>query len=91
LTDNKGRIANFKNTIIIMTTNIGSHIIQEKFAGLTEENEDTVLDETQGQVFDLLKQTFRPEFLNRIDEAIMFRPLSRQDVRKTRTCFYQMA
>jgi ATP-dependent Clp protease ATP-binding subunit ClpB len=82
LTDNKGRVANFKNTIIIMTTNIGSHIIQEKFAGLTEENEEKVLEDTQKQVFDILKQTFRPEFLNRIDEAIMFKPLSRKDVRK---------
>jgi ATP-dependent Clp protease ATP-binding subunit ClpB len=82
LTDNKGRIANFKNTIIIMTTNIGSHIIQEKFADLTEENEQVVLDDTQKQVFDLLRQTFRPEFLNRIDESIMFQPLSRKNVRK---------
>jgi ATP-dependent Clp protease ATP-binding subunit ClpB len=82
LTDNKGRIANFKNTIIIMTTNIGSHIIHEKFAGLTEENEEKVLEETQVLVFEMLKQTFRPEFLNRIDEAIMFKPLSRKDVRK---------
>jgi len=82
LTDNKGRVANFKNTIIIMTTNIGSHLIQEKFAELTEANEEKILEDTQKQVFDILKQTFRPEFLNRIDEAIMFRPLSREDMLK---------
>ncbi len=82
LTDNKGRVANFKNTIIIMTTNIGSHLIQESFERITEENTEQVLSEVQGQVFDLLKQSMRPEFLNRIDETIMFKPLSRTDMRK---------
>jgi ATP-dependent Clp protease ATP-binding subunit ClpB len=82
LTDNKGRLANFKNTIIIMTTNIGSHIIHDKFAELTEDNTQRILEETKDMVFDMLKQAFRPEFLNRIDETIMFRPLSKQDVLK---------
>ena len=82
LTDNKGRIANFKNTIIIMTTNIGSHIIQERFEGLTEANIDEVMESTKREVFELLKKSVRPEFLNRVDETIMFRPLSRADVRK---------
>ena len=82
LTDNKGRIANFKNTIIIMTTNIGSHIIQDKFAGITEENYFEVLEDTKEKVVDLLKQSVRPEFINRIDDIIMFRPLSKQDIRK---------
>ena len=82
LTDNKGRIANFKNTIIIMTTNIGSHIIQERFEGLTEANMDEVMESTKREVFELLKKSVRPEFLNRVDETIMFRPLSRADVRK---------
>lgn len=82
LTDNKGRVANFKNTIIIMTTNIGSHIIQENFEKLDDSNEDMVLEETKNLVFELLKKSVRPEFLNRIDETIMFRPLSRADVRK---------
>ena len=82
LTDNKGRVANFKNTIIIMTTNIGSHIIQENFNKLNDSNVDMILEETKKQVFELLKKSVRPEFLNRIDETIMFRPLSRADVRK---------
>ena len=82
LTDNKGRIANFKNTIIIMTTNIGSHIIQDRFEGLTEANLDEVMESTKREVFELLKKSVRPEFLNRVDETIMFRPLSRADVRK---------
>ncbi len=82
LTDNKGRVANFKNTIIIMTTNLGSHIIQERFEGITDENMSEVVEETQKQVFEVLKKSFRPEFLNRIDEIIMFQPLSRADLRK---------
>jgi ATP-dependent Clp protease ATP-binding subunit ClpB len=82
LTDNKGRVANFKNTIIIMTTNMGSHLIQESFEQLTEENQEQILSEVQRKVFDLLKQSMRPEFLNRIDETIMFKPLSRADMRK---------
>ena len=82
LTDNKGRVANFKNTIIIMTTNIGSHIIQENFEKITDDNYFDVLENTKDEVFDLLKKSVRPEFVNRIDEIIMFRPLSRKDVRK---------
>jgi len=82
LTDNKGRVANFKNTIIIMTTNIGSHIIQENFEQLNDENEEQVIEDTKGQVFELLKKSMRPEFLNRIDETIMFRSLSKADIRK---------
>lgn len=82
LTDNKGRVANFKNTIIIMTTNIGSHLIQENFEKITDENYFEVIEATKEQVLDLLKKNVRPEFINRIDEIVMFRPLSRKDVRK---------
>jgi len=82
LTDNKGRVANFKNSIIIMTTNIGSHLIQENFTQLNEENNFEVLENTKNQVFELLKKSVRPEFLNRVDEIIMFQPLSRKDIRK---------
>lgn len=82
LTDNKGRVANFKNTIIIMTTNIGSAIIQENFEKLTEENYFEVLEDTKEEVLTLLRKSVRPEFVNRIDEIIMFRPLSRSDIRK---------
>ncbi len=82
LTDNKGRVANFKNTIIIMTTNMGSHIIQENFEQLTDGNVEEVIEKTKGEVFELLKKSVRPEFLNRIDETIMFRPLSKADIRK---------
>jgi ATP-dependent Clp protease ATP-binding subunit ClpB len=81
LTDNKGRTANFKNTIVIMTSNIGSHLIQESFEEMDEMNKDEVLAKTKNQVYDLLKKSIRPEFLNRIDEVIMFTPLSREDVR----------
>lgn len=80
LTDNKGRVVNFKNTIIIMTSNMGSHLIQEKFEKMTEKNREEVLANTRTEVFDLLKKTIRPEFLNRIDEIIMFAPLTREDV-----------
>ncbi len=80
LTDNKGRVVNFKNTIIIMTSNIGSHLIQEQFEKLTELNREDVIAKAKSEVFDLLKKTIRPEFLNRIDEVIMFEPLSREDV-----------
>ena len=80
LTDNKGRTANFKNTIIIMTSNIGSHIIQESFDEMTEYNRDQTIASTKVKVFDLLKKTIRPEFLNRIDEIIMFTPLTREDI-----------
>jgi ATP-dependent Clp protease ATP-binding subunit ClpB len=82
LTDNKGRVANFKNTIVIMTTNIGSAIIQENFEKITDQNYFDVLEETRDEVTDLLRKTVRPEFINRIDEIIMFRPLTRQDIRK---------
>lgn len=82
LTDNKGRVANFKNTIIIMTTNIGSSIIQESFERITDKNYFEVLEETKENVLDLLKKSVRPEFINRIDEIIMFRPLSKADIRK---------
>lgn len=82
LTDNKGRVANFKNTIVIMTTNIGSHLIQENFEKMTEANYFEVLESTKEEVLSLLKKSVRPEFVNRIDEIIMFRPLSRQDIRK---------
>lgn len=80
LTDNKGRTANFKNTIIIMTSNIGSHLIQERFENL-EKDREVVIAQTKVEVFDLLKKTIRPEFLNRIDELIMFTPLDRDEVR----------
>ncbi|MEO0554617.1 MAG: ATP-dependent chaperone ClpB [Bacteroidota bacterium] len=82
LTDNKGRTANFKNTIIIMTTNIGSHSIQERFQSLSDHNLEKVIESTKMEVFDLLKKSVRPEFLNRVDETIMFRPLSKTDIRK---------
>lgn len=82
LTDNKGRVANFKNTIIIMTTNIGSSIIQENFEKINDENYFEVLEETKEEVLTILRKTVRPEFVNRIDEIIMFRPLSRKDIRK---------
>ncbi|QBQ41432.1 ATP-dependent chaperone ClpB [Sphingobacterium psychroaquaticum] len=80
LTDNKGRVVNFKNTIIIMTSNTGSHIIQENFSHLTEANHDEVVAKTKDEVFDLLQKSIRPEFLNRIDEVIMFTPLSRHEI-----------
>jgi len=81
LTDNKGRLVNFKNTIIIMTSNIGSHLIQDNFKELTELNREEVVARTKNQLFELLKQTIRPEFLNRIDELIMFTPLSREELK----------
>ena len=82
LTDNKGRTVNFKNTIIIMTSNIGSHLIQENFEKMTEKNKDTVLAKTKTEVYEMLKKSIRPEFLNRIDEVIMFEPLNRDDINK---------
>lgn len=81
LTDNKGRMVNFKNTIIIMTSNIGSHLIQENFSLLSEENKEEVIAKTKNEVFELLKKSVRPEFLNRIDEIIMFTPLNREEIR----------
>ncbi|QNE38197.1 ATP-dependent chaperone ClpB [Hymenobacter sp. NBH84] len=82
LTDNKGRVANFKNTIIIMTSNTGADIIQRNFKDLNEYNAEEVLDRTREEVVDRLKQHMRPEFLNRIDEIIMFEPLKRKEIRK---------
>ncbi|MCB9040732.1 MAG: ATP-dependent chaperone ClpB [Lewinellaceae bacterium] len=82
LTDNKGRVADFKNTIVIMTSNIGSGLIRDNFANMAPGEEEEVIDKTREQVFELLKQAVRPEFLNRIDEVIMFRPLSRKDIRQ---------
>ncbi len=80
LTDNKGRTVNFKNTIIIMTSNLGSQFIQQEFEKLDENNRDTVVAETKTQVMEMLKKTIRPEFLNRIDETIMFLPLTRAEI-----------
>ncbi|WP_426490352.1 ATP-dependent chaperone ClpB [Hymenobacter sp. 102] len=82
LTDNKGRVANFKNTIIIMTSNTGADIIQKNFKELNEYNHEEVLDRTREEVVDRLKQHMRPEFLNRIDEIVMFQPLKRKEIRK---------
>ncbi|MCC8172890.1 MAG: ATP-dependent chaperone ClpB [Odoribacter sp.] len=80
LTDNKGRVVDFKNTIIIMTSNIGAHLIQENLKDLNDSNRDELLEKTNEQVYDLLKQTIRPEFLNRIDEVIMFTPLQKNEI-----------
>jgi ATP-dependent Clp protease ATP-binding subunit ClpB len=80
LTDNKGRVVNFKNTIIIMTSNIGSNLIQENFQNYEESDKEAVIAKTKNQLFELLRQTIRPEFLNRIDEIIMFTPLSRDEI-----------
>ncbi|MGB4655232.1 MAG: ATP-dependent chaperone ClpB [Bacteroidales bacterium] len=82
LTDNKGRTANFKNTIIIMTSNIGSRLIQEKLEMMNDSNRDAILEETQEQVINLLKKEIRPEFLNRVDEIIMFTPLSEDEIKQ---------
>ena len=80
LTDNKGRTVNFKNTIIIMTSNLGSQYIQAQFAGMTPQNRDHVIDDTKAKVMEMLKKTIRPEFLNRIDETIMFLPLTKPEI-----------
>ncbi|MBJ6110674.1 ATP-dependent chaperone ClpB [Hymenobacter sp. BT523] len=82
LTDNKGRVANFKNTIIIMTSNTGADIIQKNFKELNEYNHDEVVDRTREEVVERLKQHMRPEFLNRIDEIVMFQPLKRKEIRR---------
>jgi ATP-dependent Clp protease ATP-binding subunit ClpB len=82
LTDNKGRTVNFKNTIIIMTSNIGSNIIQENLSQMTDKTHDRIVEKTKQEVLDLLKETVRPEFLNRIDEVIMFAPLTKKDIRQ---------
>ncbi len=81
LTDNKGRMVNFKNTIIIMTSNMGSQIIQENFEKVTETNKEEVVESTKVEVMALLRQTIRPEFLNRIDEVIMFEPLMKKEIK----------
>lgn len=81
LTDNKGRVVNFKNTIIIMTSNMGSNIIQDNFENVNEKNLEEVMETTRLEVMTLLKQTIRPEFLNRIDEIIMFHPLLRSEIK----------
>jgi len=82
LTDNKGRVVNFKNTLIIMTSNIGSYLIQQNLSHLSDSNRDQILENTRNQVFEEVKKTFRPEFLNRIDELIMFTPLSRSEIKE---------
>ena len=82
LTDNKGRVVNFKNTIIIMTSNLGSHLIQERFASMTERNREEVWEQTKEEVFQLLKSTIRPEFINRVDDIIMFKPLDLSEIRE---------
>ena len=81
LTDNKGRVVNFKNTIIIMTSNMGSQIIQENFEKVDESNKEQVVESTKAEVISLLRQTIRPEFLNRIDEVIMFQPLMKKEIK----------
>ncbi len=81
LTDNKGRTADFKNTIIIMTSNVGSGLIQEKMEAMTDQNREQIIDQCRDEVFTLLKRSIRPEFLNRIDETIMFKPLTREEIR----------
>ena len=81
LTDNKGRVVNFKNTIVIMTSNMGSHIIQENFEKVNDNNKDEVVESTKTEVIVLLRQTIRPEFLNRIDEVIMFQPLMKKEIK----------
>ena len=82
LTDNKGRTVNFKNTIVIMTSNVGSHIIQENLQHMNAGNMDEIIESTRQKVFELLKRTIRPEFLNRIDELIMFNPLDKDEIRQ---------
>ncbi len=82
LTDNKGRVVNFKNTIIVMTSNIGSSVIQNNLQHLNEKNRQEVLEKTKNEVFELLKKTLRPEFLNRVDELIMFTPLTQKEIRE---------
>ncbi|SES74645.1 ATP-dependent chaperone ClpB [Prevotella sp. kh1p2] len=82
LTDNKGRVVNFKNTIIIMTSNLGSQYIQERFADLNDYNREEVISDTRNRVMEMLKKTIRPEFLNRIDDTIMFLPLTKEEISK---------
>ena len=82
LTDNKGRTVNFKNTIIIMTSNMGSNFIQSQFERLTDSNKEQLIEETKNEVLNMLKKNIRPEFLNRIDEIIMFTPLNSEQIEK---------
>ncbi len=82
LTDSKGKTVNFKNTIIIMTSNLGSHLIQEKLQVITPENRDQIIGELRVQLMDMLKATIRPEFLNRVDEIIVFKPLTEKEIRQ---------
>jgi ATP-dependent Clp protease ATP-binding subunit ClpB len=82
LTDNQGRTVNFKNTIIIMTSNLGSHLIQEKLEAASENRVDEVMNELRYKLLDLLRKTIRPEFLNRIDEVVLFKPLTKNEIRK---------
>lgn len=82
LTDNKGRTVNFKNTIIIMTSNMGSSFIQEQFEKITQSNREEIIEETKERIMDMLKKNIRPEFLNRIDETIMFTPLNEQEIKE---------
>jgi ATP-dependent Clp protease ATP-binding subunit ClpB len=81
LTDNKGRVVNFRNTIIIMTSNLGSHIIQENFEDINEQNKEEIVNRTRMDVMNLLRQTIRPEFLNRVDEIILFQPLLKNEIK----------
>ena len=85
LTDNKGRTVNFKNTIIIMTSNLASAYIQSQFEKITEANRNQVVEETKNEVMNMLKKTIRPESVNRIDETIMFLPLNKTEIRTNRT------
>jgi ATP-dependent Clp protease ATP-binding subunit ClpB len=82
LTDNQGRTVNFKNTIIIMTSNLGSHLIQDRLESYNEENAEEVLGQLREQMHDLLRRTIRPEFLNRIDEVVLFKPLLKSEIRQ---------
>ncbi len=81
LTDSKGRVVNFKNTIIIMTSNLGSHLIQEKLSSITSENRDSIMGELRSKLMGMLRQQLRPEFLNRIDDIILFKPLTEEEIR----------
>lgn len=82
LTDNKGRVANFRNSIIIMTSNLGSELIQEKFEGMNDNNRHEILEDTRDEILQLFRRAIRPEFLNRIDETVMFQPLTKEDIRQ---------
>ena len=81
LTDNKGRVADFKNTIIIMTSNLGSNIIQENYTNSNGQSEEEIFQKTKAELNEMLKKTLKPEFLNRIDEIVMFQPLSKREIK----------